>query len=75
MLLLVTYETLVYKSYAVQANVCNRGLRFIPIDTLLIATNPMMSYFSLVPRPIPAIQMKRRSLEPSAKAALRVTSR
>ena len=26
----VTYETLVYKSYAFQANVCNRSLRFIP---------------------------------------------
>ena len=31
MMYVVTYET--YKSYAVQEHVCNRCLRFIPIET------------------------------------------
>ena len=39
MMYVVTYETLVYKGYAVQANVCNCCLRFILIETSNLIRN------------------------------------
>ena len=33
----------VYKSYAVQANVCNRCLRFIPIETKMAQVKELLS--------------------------------